>query len=46
MTVQADADPEFTLVGLQARAETSVGAIRLRFALCDEPLKEAVTVAA
>ncbi len=46
VTVQVEADPEFTLVGLQERAETSVGAIRFKFALCEEPLREAVTVAA
>ena len=37
--------PELTLVGLQASVETSVGATRLRVALCELPLKEAVTVA-
>ena len=36
---------EFTLVGLQASVETRVGATRLRVALCELPLKEAVTVA-
>ena len=37
--------PELTLVGLQAAMETRVGATRLRVALCELPLKEAVTVA-
>ena len=37
--------PEFTLVGLQARVETSVGAIRLKFAVWEEPLRLAVMVA-
>ena len=37
--------PEFTLVGLQAKAETRVGATRLRVAVCKEPFKVAPTVA-
>ena len=37
--------PEFTLVGLHASAETRVGATRLRVALCELPLRLAVTVA-
>ena len=39
------AAPEFTLVGLQASAETSVGAIRFNVALCEEPFRVAVMVA-
>ena len=34
-----------TLVGLQATTETRVGATRLRVALCELPLRMAVTVA-
>jgi hypothetical protein len=45
VTVQVDAEPEFTLVGLQARTEISVGAIRLKFAVCDEPGRVAVIAA-
>ena len=37
--------PEFTLVGLQASAETRVGAIKPRAAVWDEPLRLAVTAA-
>ena len=37
--------PEFTLVVLQASAETRVGATRLRVALCELPLRLTVTVA-
>ena len=37
--------PELTLVGLQASAETRVGATRLKVAVWDEPLRKAVTVA-
>ena len=37
--------PELTLVGLQARVETSVGAIRLKFAVWEEPLRLAVMMA-
>jgi len=43
--VQAVEAPEFTLVGLQARVETSVGAIRLKVAVWEEPLRLAVMVA-
>ena len=43
--MQVVAAPEFTLVGLQASAETNVGAIRFNVALCEEPLKVAVMVA-
>ena len=39
------AAPELTLVGLQTRAETSVGAIRLRFAVCEAPFSVAVMAA-
>ena len=45
MTVQAVEAPELMLVGLQARAETWVGATRLKVAVWDEPLRVAVTVA-
>jgi hypothetical protein len=45
VTVQVEEAPEFTLVGLHASAETSVGAIRLKFVLCDEPLRVAVIAA-
>src|SRR5580658_10739052 len=44
VTVQVLAAPEFTLVGVQASAETSVGAIRFKVALCEELPKVAVTV--
>ena len=37
--------PELTLVGLQAKLETRVGATRLKVAFWDEPLRLAVTVA-
>jgi len=37
--------PEFTLVGLQASAETRVGAIKVNVAVWEEPLRVAVTVA-
>ena len=37
--------PELMLVGLQASAETRVGATRLTVAVWDEPLRVAVTVA-
>ena len=45
MTVQVVDAPEFTLVGLHARAETSVGAIKVNVAVCEEPLRVAVRVA-
>jgi len=45
VTVHAVAAPEFTLVGLQARAETSMGAIRLKVAVLEAPLSAAVMVA-
>ena len=45
MTVQVVEVPELTLVGLQARVETSVGAIRLKFAVWEEPLRLAVMMA-
>ena len=44
-TVQMVAAPELTLVGLQVRAETSVGATRFKVALCEELPRVAVTVA-
>jgi len=37
--------PELTLVGLQAREETSVGATRVKLAVLDAPFRVAVTVA-
>ena len=43
--MQAVEAPEFTLVGLQARVETSVGAIRLKVAVWEEPLRLAVMMA-
>ena len=42
VTVQVVADPELTLVGLQAREEMSVGAIKDRVALFEEPARDAV----
>ena len=45
MTVQVVDAPESTLVGLQARAGTSVGATRLKVAVCKVPFKVAVIVA-
>jgi hypothetical protein len=45
VTVQVVEAPELTLVGLQAKLETRVGATRLRVVLCELPPKEAVTVA-
>ena len=39
------AAPEFTLVGLHAKAETSVGATKLKVAVWEEPFRVAVTVA-
>src|SRR5271165_73448 len=43
--VQVPDVPELTLVGLQAREETSVGATRLKEAVCKVPFKVAVMVA-
>jgi hypothetical protein len=45
VTVQVLPAPEFTLVGLQARAETSVGATKPRLTLWEVLAKLAVTVA-
>jgi hypothetical protein len=45
VTVQVLAAPEFRLVGLQARLETSTGATKLTVAVLDWPLSVAVTVA-
>jgi len=45
VTVHAVAAPEFTLEGLQARAETSMGATRLKVAVLEAPLSVAVMVA-
>ncbi len=42
--MQVVEEPEFTLVGLHARAETKVGATRLRMAVWEEPLRVAVSV--
>jgi hypothetical protein len=44
-TVQLAAAPEFTLVGLQAKAVTSMGAVRVKLVVWEEPLRVAVTVA-
>jgi len=43
--VQVLEAPEFTLVGLQAREETSTGATRLKLAVWEPPFSVAVTVA-
>src|SRR5271156_4593535 len=43
--VQVVETPEFRLVGLQARADTVAGSIRLNVASCMVPFKIAVTVA-
>jgi hypothetical protein len=43
--VQVVEAPELTLVGLQASAETRVGAIRLNVAVWEEPPRLAVMVA-
>jgi len=45
VTVQMAALPDDKLVGLQARAETSTGASRLRVLLWDAPFRVAVMVA-
>jgi len=45
VTVHAVAAPEFTLVGLQARAVTSMGATRLKVAVWAAPLSVALMVA-
>ena len=45
VTVQMVAAPEFTLEGLQAKAETSMGATRLKVAVLEAPLSAAVMVA-
>jgi hypothetical protein len=45
VTVQVEAEPELTLLGLQATAETNVGATRLTVAVCIVPFKLAATVA-
>jgi hypothetical protein len=46
VTVQVVDAPEFTLVGLQARAETSMGATRLKVVLWEARFRVAVMVAA
>ncbi len=38
------AAPEFTLVGLHAKAETSVGATRLKVVVWEEPFRVAISV--
>jgi hypothetical protein len=43
--VHVVAAPEFTLVGLQARAETSVGATRVKVLISNVPFKVTVTLA-
>jgi hypothetical protein len=45
VTVQVVAAPELTLVGLQARPETRVGATRIKVAVWEALLSVAVTVA-
>jgi hypothetical protein len=45
VTVQVVVAPEFTLVGLQASAETRTGATRFKVVLWDAPFRVAVTVA-
>ena len=45
VTVHVLAEPELTLAGLQANAETRVGATRFKLALCEELPKVAVTAA-
>jgi len=43
--VQVLEAPEFTLVGLQAREETCMGATKLKLAVWEAPFSAAVTVA-
>lgn len=43
--VQVVAAPELTLVGLQATAETSVGATKPKVVVCKAPFKVALTLA-
>jgi hypothetical protein len=45
VTVHVLAAPELTLVGVQARAETRVGATRLKVVLWEAPFRTAVIVA-
>ena len=45
MTVQLEVVPEFTLLGVQVRPVTSMGATRFNVTVWEEPLSEAVTVA-
>jgi hypothetical protein len=45
VTVQVVDAPEFTLVGLQARAETNMGAARLKVVLWEARFRVAVMVA-
>jgi hypothetical protein len=45
VTVQAVDAPEFTLVGLQAREETSMGATRVKLAVWEAPFSVVVMVA-
>ena len=45
MRVQVVDAPEFTLVGLQAREETSMGATRVKLAVWEAPFSVVVMVA-
>ena len=45
MTVQVVDAPELTLLGLQAREETSMGATSVKVVVCEAPFRVAVMVA-